>query len=194
MFNGDMKKSVLGFILENKEIFSCIVLFVFVYVMHDLCWVKIPFKCLFSNKPTPKNILISIKRMVWRVCSYISFYCFEVSTFPVIIIFASVPGDSFSLITGMSPLETICKRSFACKGTVIALARAKLSGAFQVPLDMKNLIAHFTCFLNHKVLQIKKALFGGLKKTVTFPHLLRAFDLDIKNPFSLSSYSVSQIG
>jgi len=38
--------------------------------------------------------------------------------------------------------------------------------------------------------QNKKALFGGLSKTVKFLHLLRALVVDIKNPFLISDISI----
>ena len=41
-------------------------------------------------------------------------------------------------------------------------------------------------FLEHKYLQTKKALFGGLSKTVKSLHLLGASILNIKNPFLIS--------
>ena len=44
---------------------------------------------------------------------------------------------------------------------------------------------------NHNFLHIKKAAFGGLKKTVMFSHLLTAKFSDIKNPFSLSNTIIS---
>jgi hypothetical protein len=47
-------------------------------------------------------------------------------------------------------------------------------------------------FCNHVFLQIKKAVFGGLSKTVKFLHLLTAKVYTI-NPFSISEYSIAYL-
>lgn len=92
------------------------------------------------------------------------------------------------LITSSAFYRTICLCIFSARINIgIFLANLTFS--------IKTFFLYYTSiiyYFRHKYLQLKRALFGGLSRTVKSLHLLRAQVVDIKNLFLISIYSISQ--
>ena len=184
---------------EQSQVFNSIIPWVFINMMYHFFRRKVSPQEFFHNKSMFQNtLLFSAKRVIGGINIPVTVACFSSSIFPLRMFF------SFLKTTRVWFRQTFCSSvpcGYSLCTVVVTFARTVLS-LFSAPWrNFKNGFAYrafnfygsydsfFASFCSaHFFLHIKKALFGVLRETVTFQHLLRAFI--IKKSVSLSTLSI----
>jgi len=155
---------------EAHEIFRAIVSFLSIDVVNNFLPCQISPKNFLDNKSMLKNIhpLKSV-RMIRSVNQDIAGMVARLSTVPMSGLFGC---DASTETSGVNiPLFSSVPR------VKVRHSLLKSSGIYSI----------FGYSLRHTYLQIKKAVFSGLSKTVKFSRLLTARIQGIKNPFSIDT-------
>ena len=209
MLTDTMVFTMFSIISKKSQIIDAIIGRISIYMVHHLFRFKIAAKVLFHNETRPKNILSFIaERMISVINKKPVISCFCDTTLPMMII----APFCISLFFKGAFLRTIFSFSYfyfvRLNGEYLTtdfalslnLSILILSGAFSrtilsdISARFKFLFTYWTNLFYHFYLQIKRALFGGLSRTVKSLHLLRAQLMDIKNLFSISNYSIADLG
>lgn len=210
MRNSEIMKSIMRRnIFKNKQIPRSIVKFIFIDVMNYFCRFKKSVKLFFTNQSALFYISFFCSKGMLRNPSMI----IAASNY-----FASSPRrmqttSHYSFVT-FTQILTMFRRHFftfipsrlTSLGNAITFFRTIQCFFFSVIMNIERLFAYYTILINtnfssdinfmsfckrHNYLQIKKAPFGDLEKTIKFSHLLRALN-KTKKSLSLSTFILPQ--
>lgn len=199
---GVFVKAIVRIFTDKTHKFVRAIVALFSKMMDDLMGLKVSADNCFNNKTMLVNINSFCVRMIRKVGKNISSVnCF--SSFPLQMIFSRNSFFEFRVGGKVDSFFTLRPRSH----TFLKTSRVGISFFASKPTDMadassipEHVFAHFfssrngcfssnvyfmSFFERHKYLQIKKAVFSGLSKTVKFSRLLTARIQDIKNPLSI---------
>ena len=186
-----MKPKMFLIVSKQHKIFNAIIRTVTIYMMNYFYRFKITPKIFFHDETMFKDMVALAIWMIGLININITMMLFY-STFPPIT-FRSTTSLSYSFFVNFRKRLSLYAHAsladFISKGF-----RHLFTFIPGFHNSFCSFIPRYTSFWSaHRYPLIKKAAFGGLKKTAMFSHLLTAKFFDIKNPFSLSNYSISQI-
>ena len=104
----------------------------------------------------------------------------------------ALPTAILSILSGIGDKLLTTKFTFYSYSTMLCYTTAFFRTVFCYTMRCYNFLTAYLAFFNHIITSIKKALFGGLQRTIKFSHLLRAIIVDTKNSFSVSNITIPQ--
>ena len=193
--------SMKSIIRKQHKVFRSVIILNSVNMMHNFFRSKIASYTCFHNKTVSTNIFTSCVRMVRTINKHISFFIFFLAAFPITISCAIILRKFFTCIMGfVSFFETARVRLHYSFGIFIPRCMTCIVFSKTMTRTILSICVFWidkffaTIQTFHTYLQLKRAAFGGLSKTVKFSHLLTAQVLGIINPPSISILSISQEG